>query len=206
MPRTHTRRRCALVAAVLAAAAAAPDAQQQASLAELRASSAPAMLRATVVFAGHPRTFLTTWDGPKQCHCRRRRPLRNNQMRRLRRSRKNGREPLPERGAARGSMCRGRGRSVPQPAERGRGPNRRCGGPAPGWRRDNCEEEDRRPDLNYGRELAHARAAWALVREAEDGFLYDVVVRAALRRRVGAGRRRASWTSSCRRRMISFQT
>ena len=33
---------------------------------------------------------------------------------------------LPEPGAARGIMCRGRGRSVPQPSERGRGPNRRC--------------------------------------------------------------------------------
>ena len=42
MPRTDHGRRCALVAAVLAAAAAADE------------------LRAAVVFAGHPRTFITT--------------------------------------------------------------------------------------------------------------------------------------------------
>ena len=82
--------RCALVAAVLPQPRLPrPLRAQQASLAELRAQApAPAMLRAAVVFAGHPQDFPHGGDGPKQRHRRRRRPLRNNQMRRLRRSRK----------------------------------------------------------------------------------------------------------------------
>ena len=160
MPRTHTRRRCALVAAVLAAAAAAPD-----------------ELRAAVVFAGHPRTFLTTPT------------IRQNVI------------------AGVDALCttikcevyavvaKTDGSLFPNPAPHAEacaedvvdafrnlqhaavGQIVSAEDPHPEWRRDDCEEEDRRPDLNYGRELAHARAAWALVREAEDGFLYDVVTR-----------------------------
>ena len=164
--------RCALVAAVLAAAAAAPDlyAQQQASLAELRAQAPePAMLRAAVVFAGHPRTFLTSET------------VRSNVI------------------AGVDALCatikcdvfavvaKTDGSLFPNAAPHAEacaedvvdafrnlqhaavGQIVSAEDPHPDWRRDNCEE-DRRPDLNYGRELAHARAAWALVKAAEHGF------------------------------------
>ena len=159
MPRTHNKRRCALVATVLAAAAAAPD-----------------ELRAAVVFAGHPRTFLTSET------------VRSNVI------------------AGVDALCatikcdvfavvaKTDGSLFPNPAPHAEasaedvvdafrnlqhaavGQIVTAEDPHPHCRREKCED-DRRPDLNYGRELAHAAAAWALVREAEDGWTYDIVVR-----------------------------
>ena len=151
--------RCAAVAAVLAAAAAAPD-----------------ELRAAVVFAGHPRTFLTSET------------VRSNVLA--------GVDALcatikcdvfavvaKTDGSLFPNAAPHAEASAEDVAEAFRNLQHAAVGqivaaedPHPDWRRDDCED-DRRPDLNYGRELAHARAAWALVREAEDGFLYDVVMR-----------------------------
>ena len=196
------------VAAVLAAAAAAPDlyAQQQASLAELRAQApAPAMLRAAVVFAGHPRTFLTSET------------VRSNVIAGVDAlcatikcevfavvAKTDGSlfpNPAPHAEAS----CRGRGRRVPQPSERGRGPNRpaaedphpnggetlakRTGGPT------SIMVESSPTRARPGRSSRKPKTAFCMILFVR--LRFDVVwVRPPP----------SLWTSSCRRRMMSFQT
>ena len=151
--------RCALVAAVLTAAAAAPD-----------------ELRAAVVFSGHPRTFLTVET------------VRSNVLA--------GVDALCTRIECEvfAVVAKTDGSLFPKPAPHAaasaedvvdvfRNLQHAAVGrvvsaedPHPDWRRDDCED-DRRPDLNFGRELAQARAAWALVNAAADGCTYDIEVR-----------------------------
>lgn len=174
--------RCLAVAAMWVASAAAPEgpyAAQKASLEALRAHAPAAgesRLRAAVVLGGHPRTFLSVQR------------VRDNVI--------NGVDALCATvhcdvfavvAATDGSLF-----ANPAPHARAnagdveaafRGlKHARIGcivsaeDPHPAWRRDACDE-DRRPALDYGRELAHVRAAWALVKAAEDGITYDVVLR-----------------------------